>query len=729
MPKEYSNKKIKRENTSQVRDTSQTDKVKNANQSGRYTHMSGYKIHQSKSTQSTLRPVTKKNTLPTVSIENYLQLKLFRQEKAKSVVNHGVKSFTKKYDSLVKNATSGFVRKNKNNYEAKSRGVSSKVQNNKDAKVTMPTKSLVKQRGSSAQQNPYQKGSAFTGARGIVSNKSNTYAKRTKRLLRDGFKATALSGSRLVRNNPSQGLLKSHSGSYTTKKSDVYNSYSGVNFGQNTYEVGSEEFTFNNSIKRQFPQLQEGFNQDIRYVRSASRLLSMLQADALGNAHGRDIADETESRTMRHRYERIVQSAKSPKRYSKQYKSYLKLKKAHVEHERLVKALRENRVEARILKQMQKQDSPLKKAGSALVSKHVNKSIFRKKERLKRQREALTKKTNKFNSKNKLVSPKNTAKESLVKKHAHNPRVVNLKEVPKYKPSALVVSIGGVYVKETVLELDELKEVNELRRAYQNTKRAANVSIKLTKSGVKGFKSLASRMRLKNLVRSWNDIKTGKFWKSAAKNVLGSFKKIPSMLFQGLKQYILFPLVAFFIVALFSIILVAGLSDGVIQKAQKWLQERQAVLAAQIYDATGHAGSYDGPIVDIPAGTPIQEAVYKMAMSGNSFGKGPGQCQAWVRLAHAKAGNGMYYAATANEAWAKWKHSGSTNLSHIPVGANVYGSGSGSAGHVGIYVGNGMVAHMSGDGYQVVSMKYFSSWQKVYGWCWQGGKAPSGLTS
>ena len=59
-----------------------------------------------------------------------------------------------------------------------------------------------------------------------------------------------------------------------------------------------------------------------------------------------------------------------------------------------------------------------------------------------------------------------------------------------------------------------------------------------------------------------------------------------------------------------------------------------------------------------------------------------------------------YPGGNAIDYWAKWKGSGSSDLSCIPVGAAVVGSGSTNSsglayGHIGIYIGDGKIVHAS----------------------------------
>lgn len=110
---------------------------------------------------------------------------------------------------------------------------------------------------------------------------------------------------------------------------------------------------------------------------------------------------------------------------------------------------------------------------------------------------------------------------------------------------------------------------------------------------------------------------------------------------------------------------------------------------------------------------------------------GAGLCQSWVRQVYAQAGLGNAYFGTAYEAFKS--NCISTSKDNIPIGAVVYGTGSGSyAGHVGIYIGNGMV--MDNVGYiKTSTLDEWISWQEQHstviagvqpgwlGWGWQSG--------
>lgn len=135
----------------------------------------------------------------------------------------------------------------------------------------------------------------------------------------------------------------------------------------------------------------------------------------------------------------------------------------------------------------------------------------------------------------------------------------------------------------------------------------------------------------------------------------------------------------------------------------------------------------DYPISDIK--TNYSDAIVKAAKEVGS--PGAGLCQKWVRLVYVKAGlkNASY--ATAYQAFKN--NCVSTRKDNIPIGAAVYGTGSGSsAGHVGIYIGNGQVMDNIGS-IRTQSLDDWIAWQEKrptvipgekpgwLGWGWQSG--------
>lgn len=93
-----------------------------------------------------------------------------------------------------------------------------------------------------------------------------------------------------------------------------------------------------------------------------------------------------------------------------------------------------------------------------------------------------------------------------------------------------------------------------------------------------------------------------------------------------------------------------------------------------------------------------------------------GYCQAWVAdVYQAVTGSrgSAHCALCAADMWAV-----SSDWSKIPVGATVYGYVSNPYGHVGIYIGNGMIAHNIGE----IKIQSLESWVKTYkgfAWGWE----------
>lgn len=110
----------------------------------------------------------------------------------------------------------------------------------------------------------------------------------------------------------------------------------------------------------------------------------------------------------------------------------------------------------------------------------------------------------------------------------------------------------------------------------------------------------------------------------------------------------------------------------------------------------------------------------------------PDMCAAWV--------TGVYQAAEAPEIpygnaidmWNTYQNTGNTSMENIPPGAIVCGSGSGEMGalygHVGIYIGNGLVANNIGR-FSIETVQDWASWQTAtcqghtgwIGWVYPGG--------
>lgn len=140
------------------------------------------------------------------------------------------------------------------------------------------------------------------------------------------------------------------------------------------------------------------------------------------------------------------------------------------------------------------------------------------------------------------------------------------------------------------------------------------------------------------------------------------------------------------------------------------------------------------PKVDYSYIGDFQERVATIAK--NNQGTQPcinGFCAKWVSGIYEAAGLG-YPGGNAIDYWTSWGYSGSTSMDNIPVGAVVVGSGSGSEagnkyGHVGIYIGDGMVADNIGY-HRIISIwdwatandGYCQGYHGYIGWVWPYGQ-------
>ena len=95
--------------------------------------------------------------------------------------------------------------------------------------------------------------------------------------------------------------------------------------------------------------------------------------------------------------------------------------------------------------------------------------------------------------------------------------------------------------------------------------------------------------------------------------------------------------------------------------------------------------------------TPEQLAVADVARrNAGTYPCNSGYCAAWVSGVY-RAAVGSIPSGNAIDYWIKWKNTGSTSAENIPIGAVVVGCGGGGEmgnlyGHVGIYIGDGLVA-------------------------------------
>ena len=120
-----------------------------------------------------------------------------------------------------------------------------------------------------------------------------------------------------------------------------------------------------------------------------------------------------------------------------------------------------------------------------------------------------------------------------------------------------------------------------------------------------------------------------------------------------------------------------------------------------------------------------QKKVALVAMNADSYGIPAikGYCEGWVADVYNVAVHNRGYAYSAISAARSWAVS--KDWSQIQIGATVYGYAGNPYGHVGIYIGGGMVAHNNG-GVKVESLEHWISWYTGVCWGWENGKNLSG---
>lgn len=123
--------------------------------------------------------------------------------------------------------------------------------------------------------------------------------------------------------------------------------------------------------------------------------------------------------------------------------------------------------------------------------------------------------------------------------------------------------------------------------------------------------------------------------------------------------------------------------------------------------------------------------------ANNTAWPGAGLCARWVDDVYDTAGIAPCRHYSAYESYKH--HCISTDMSAIPIGAAVYGTGSGSSGpygHIGIYIGDGKVIDSQTGGIIVSTMEEWLSWQVDVldgkqgwlGWGWEDNNRTRGTT-
>ena len=153
--------------------------------------------------------------------------------------------------------------------------------------------------------------------------------------------------------------------------------------------------------------------------------------------------------------------------------------------------------------------------------------------------------------------------------------------------------------------------------------------------------------------------------------------------------------------------------------AELMSDKNNKLWASLIYNIGGVSGGGSIDIKDLDflneTVNDTQKKIVAVATNSAKYGISArsGYCQAWVAdVYQAVTGSrgSAHCALCAADMWAV-----SSDFSQIPVGATVYGYSSSQYGHVGIYIGNGMVAHNIGE----IKIQSLESWIETYkGFAW-----------
>lgn len=156
--------------------------------------------------------------------------------------------------------------------------------------------------------------------------------------------------------------------------------------------------------------------------------------------------------------------------------------------------------------------------------------------------------------------------------------------------------------------------------------------------------------------------------------------------------------------------------------AELMSDKNNKLWASLIYNIGGVSGDSGIDIKDLDFSNETvndtQKKIVAVATNSAKYGISArsGYCQAWVAdVYQAVTGSrgSAHCALCAADMWAV-----SSDWSKIPVGAAIYGYSSSKYGHVGIYIGNGMVAHNIG----YIKIEPIEDWIKTYkgfAWGWE----------
>ena len=173
--------------------------------------------------------------------------------------------------------------------------------------------------------------------------------------------------------------------------------------------------------------------------------------------------------------------------------------------------------------------------------------------------------------------------------------------------------------------------------------------------------------------------------------------------------------------------------DGLSQDVKDLMAQRDAEMLAAAAEAERKTNSYSGGTVDLPdvgGGQDYQNASAAQRRVVNACyaigSPGAGLCATWVSQVFAAAGYG-YYGGNACNMYTDWCHSSSKSDLQVGMIIAVFTHNHTSAGrtygHIGIYIGDGMI--MENIGY--INAQSVDSWCSYYGttvtprWGWIGG--------
>lgn len=147
----------------------------------------------------------------------------------------------------------------------------------------------------------------------------------------------------------------------------------------------------------------------------------------------------------------------------------------------------------------------------------------------------------------------------------------------------------------------------------------------------------------------------------------------------------------------------------------------------QYQDSMAGLGIYDGTVTE-----QMQKIVDVAQNNRGTYPCTPDMCAAWVTGVYQAAGGDVVPYGNAIDMWNVYQDTGSISMDNIPPGAIVCGSGSGYMGalygHVGVYLGNGMVANNRGY-FSIETLSDWCAWQTAtcqghtgwIGWIYPGG--------